>query len=88
MPTSPITAYDAEEPAPGNDPIRSFEHIVFTAPFNQSEQPAASICCGYDDDGLPIGLQIVGYRFDDLGVLQMARAYEKLRAPLHAWPEP
>ena len=88
MPTSPITAYDAEEPAPGNDPMRSFEHIVFTAPFNQSEQPAASICCGYDDDGLPIGLQIVGYRFDDLGVLQMARAYEKLRAPLHAWPEP
>jgi aspartyl-tRNA(Asn)/glutamyl-tRNA(Gln) amidotransferase subunit A len=88
MPTSPITAYAAEDPAPGNDPRHPFEHIAFTAPFNQSEQPAASICCGFDGDGMPIGLQIVGRRFDDLGVLRMARAYEMLRPPLPAWPEP
>ena len=63
-------------------------HIAFTAPFNMSEQPAASLCAGHDEDGLPIGLQIVGHRFDDLGVLRMARAYETLRPPLRLWPAP
>jgi aspartyl-tRNA(Asn)/glutamyl-tRNA(Gln) amidotransferase subunit A len=87
-PTSPMTAYAADEATPGNDPERPFEHIAFTAPFNMSEQPAASICAGYDAEGLPVGLQIVGHRFDDLGVLRMARAYETMRAPLRPWPEP
>ncbi len=87
-PTSPITAYDAEEAAPGNDPQFKSEHIRFTAPFNQSEQPAASICCGYDEDGLPIGLQIVGRRFDDAGVLRLSHIYEQMRSPLRTWPEP
>ena len=87
-PTSPITAYAAEEPAPGADPRRAVEHWSFTAPFNMSEQPAASICAGYDAHGLPIGLQIIGQRFDDLGVLQMAYAYEQLRPTLRPWPEP
>ena len=87
-PTSPITAYGAEEPAPGSDPDHALEHVAFTAPFNMSEQPAASICAGYDPEGLPIGLQIVGHRFDDLGVLGMAKAYEQLRPPLRPWPEP
>jgi len=86
-PTSPITAYAAEEATPGDDPTRPFEHIGFTAPFNMSEQPAASICAGYDADGMPIGLQIVGHRFDDVGVLRTARAYEALRPPQRAWPE-
>jgi aspartyl-tRNA(Asn)/glutamyl-tRNA(Gln) amidotransferase subunit A len=61
---------------------------AFTAPFNMSEQPACSICAGYDADGLPIGLQIVGHRFDDVGVLRMAHAYETLRPALRAWPAP
>jgi aspartyl-tRNA(Asn)/glutamyl-tRNA(Gln) amidotransferase subunit A len=87
-PTSPITAYAAAEATPGNDPAKPFEHIGFTAPFNMSEQPAASLCAGYDADGLPIGLQIVGHRFDDVGVLRMARAYEALRPPLRPWPQP
>jgi Asp-tRNA(Asn)/Glu-tRNA(Gln) amidotransferase A subunit family amidase len=87
-PTSPITAYGAEEPAPGNDPDHALEHVAFTAPFNMSEQPAASVCAGYDAEGLPIGLQIVGHRFDDLGVLCMAHAYEQIRPALRPWPEP
>jgi aspartyl-tRNA(Asn)/glutamyl-tRNA(Gln) amidotransferase subunit A len=87
-PTSPITAYSADEPTPGSNPARPFDHIVFTAPFNMSEQPAASVCCGYDDDGLPIGLQIVGHRFDDAGVLMLAHAYEELRPAMRPWPEP
>jgi aspartyl-tRNA(Asn)/glutamyl-tRNA(Gln) amidotransferase subunit A len=87
-PTSPITAYAVDEATPGNDPAKPFEHIGFTAPFNMSEQPACSICAGYDADGLPIGLQIVGHRFDDVGVLRMARAYETLRPAMRPWPEP
>ena len=88
MPTSPITAYSATQAAPGDDPERPFMHIAFTVAFNMSEQPAASLCAGYDHDGLPIGLQIVGHRFDDLGVLRLARAYEDLRPSLRPWPEP
>jgi aspartyl-tRNA(Asn)/glutamyl-tRNA(Gln) amidotransferase subunit A len=87
-PTSPITPRAADEATPGNDPMLPFEHIAFTAPFNMSEQPAASICAGYDADGLPIGLQIIGHRFDDLGVLRMASAYETLRPAQRVWPEP
>jgi aspartyl-tRNA(Asn)/glutamyl-tRNA(Gln) amidotransferase subunit A len=87
-PTSPITAYAAGEATPGDDPAKPFEHIAFTAPFNMSEQPACSLCAGYDADGLPIGLQIVGHRFDDIGVLRMAHAYEALRPPLRPWPQP
>jgi aspartyl-tRNA(Asn)/glutamyl-tRNA(Gln) amidotransferase subunit A len=87
-PTSPVVAFDAELPSPTNDPLNGLEHISFTVPFNMSEQPACSINCGYNRDGLPIGLQIVGRRHDDLGVLQAARAYELLRGPQRPWPQP
>lgn len=87
-PTSPIVAYAAAEPAPGSDPARPFDHLAFTVPFNMSEQPAASLCAGYDEEGLPIGLQIIGQRFDDAGVMLMARVYESLRPVLRSWPEP
>lgn len=87
-PVSPVPAFDAQLPSPTNDPLRPLEHIGFTVPYNMSEQPAASINCGYTASGLPIGLQIVGQRFDDLGVLQVARAYEQLREPQRPWPEP
>ena len=87
-PVAPMPAFEAELPSPTNDPLRPLEHIGFTVPFNMSEQPAASVNCGYTQSGLPIGLQIVGARFDDLGVLQVARAFELIRAPQRAWPEP
>lgn len=87
-PVSPVPAFPAELPSPTNDPMRPLEHIGFTVPFNMSEQPAASINCGYTSTGLPIGLQIAGKRFDDLGVLQVARAFEMLREPQRPWPLP
>lgn len=87
-PTSPIPPFAAEWPGPTNDPALPFEHIGFTLPFNMSEQPAASINCGYTATGLPIGLQIVGPRFDDLGVLRAARAFEQLRPAQRPWPSP
>jgi len=85
-PTAPIAAFAAELPSPTNDPLRPLEHIAFTVPFNMSEQPAASINCGYTSGGLPIGLQIAGRRFDDLGVLQISRAFELLRGEQRPWP--
>ena len=87
-PTAPLPACAAELPGPTNDPARPFEHIAFTLAFNMSEQPAASINAGTTASGLPIGVQIVGQRFDDLGVLQVARAWERLRPAQRAWPEP
>ena len=87
-PTAPMPAFDATHAGPTNDPTTPFEHIAFTLPYNMSEQPAASINCGYTASGLPIGLQIVGHRFDDLGVLQVARAYEQMRPAQRAWPQP
>jgi Asp-tRNA(Asn)/Glu-tRNA(Gln) amidotransferase A subunit family amidase len=87
-PTAPIAAFAAELPSPTNDPLRPLEHIAFTVPFNMSEQPAASINCGYTHGGLPIGLQIAGRRFDDLGVLQLSRAFEILRGAQRPWPTP
>jgi len=88
-PTAPITAYPAESASPSDDPLNPFPHIGFTVAFNMSEQPAATINCGYGDEGLPIGLQIVGRRFDDVGVLGVAMAFVAMRAPeARAWPEP
>ena len=91
-PTAPVGPAPADWASPTNDPLRGLEHIGFTVPFNMGEQPAMSLNCGYADapDGhvWPIGLQIVGQRFDDLGVLQLARAFEQLRGPQRAWPEP
>lgn len=87
-PTSPMPAFAAELPCPTNDVNRPFDHIAFTLAYNMSEQPAASINCGYTSDGLPIGLQIAGRRFDDLGVLQMARAWERMRPMQRPWPAP
>jgi aspartyl-tRNA(Asn)/glutamyl-tRNA(Gln) amidotransferase subunit A len=87
-PTAPNPTYAAEWPSPTNDPAHALEHIGFTLPYNMSEQPAASINCGYTSAGMPIGLQIAGRRFDDLGVLRVARSWEQMRPPQRPWPQP
>jgi len=62
--------------------------IGYTPVWNQTGNPAASICCGFDTEkNLPIGLQIIGQRFDDLGVLQLAAAYERMRGFEMHWPD-
>ena len=88
-PTAPITAFAAELASPSDNPLDPFPHIGCTVAFNMSEQPAVSINCGYSDEGLPIGMQIVGRRFDDIGVLRVAAAFESMRAgTARPWPEP
>jgi aspartyl-tRNA(Asn)/glutamyl-tRNA(Gln) amidotransferase subunit A len=78
-PTSPGSAFPADWASPVNDPRKPFEHIGFTLPYNMSGQPAVSVNCGYTSEGQPIGLQIAGRRFDDLGVLRLAALFEHLR---------
>jgi aspartyl-tRNA(Asn)/glutamyl-tRNA(Gln) amidotransferase subunit A len=85
-PTSPILPYEAELPSPNNDPHDALPHIAFTLPYNMSEQPAASLNWTFSREGLPIGIQIIGKRFDDLGVLRLSRALEQLRPAQKAWP--
>ncbi|MGO4848753.1 amidase [Inquilinus sp. 2KB_12] len=85
-PTAPVAGFPADWASPLNDPEKPFEHIGYTVPWNMSEQPAVSINCGFTAAGLPIGLQIVGRRFDDLGVLRLAQAYEDRRGPQRPWP--
>jgi len=87
-PVSPVPTYPAEWETPTNDVKRPLEHISFTMPYNMSEQPAASINCAYTREGKPIGLQIAGRRFDDLGVLRLSCWFETARGPQKAWPEP
>ncbi len=87
-PTNPIVSYPAEWASPTNDPEQPFEHIAFTVPWNMSEQPAASINCGFSKSGMPIGLQIVGPRFDDMRVLKLSKLYETWTGGVRNWPEP
>jgi aspartyl-tRNA(Asn)/glutamyl-tRNA(Gln) amidotransferase subunit A len=87
-PVSPVAAFAAELASPTHDPERPFEHIGYTVAFNMSEQPAGSVNAGYTRTGLPVGLQIVGQRFDDVGVLRLGRAFEDLRGPQRPWPTP
>lgn len=85
-PTSPILPYEAELACPGNDPHNALPHIAFTVPWNLSEQPAASINWDFNSGGLPLGVQIIGKRFDDLGVLRLAQLIEQIRPTQPAWP--
>jgi aspartyl-tRNA(Asn)/glutamyl-tRNA(Gln) amidotransferase subunit A len=87
-PVSPVVNFAAELASPIHDPEKPFEHICFTVPWNMSENPAISLNGGYDATGFPIGVQIVGRRFDDLGVLAMAKTFEGLRGTQRPWPGP
>ncbi|MDR3464397.1 MAG: amidase [Xanthobacteraceae bacterium] len=83
-PATPVVNFPAEAIAP--DPDQPLGWVGFTAAFNQTGQPAAVVCCGFDARGLPIGLQITGNRFDDLGVLSVASVYEARRGFTIEWP--
>jgi aspartyl-tRNA(Asn)/glutamyl-tRNA(Gln) amidotransferase subunit A len=84
-PTMPMTAFNVNENAAwGGDGV-DIGWTPFTLTFNLTRQPAATIPCGLDREGLPIGLQIVGAHGRDALVLRAAAAYEK-RRPIPAPP--
>jgi amidase/aspartyl-tRNA(Asn)/glutamyl-tRNA(Gln) amidotransferase subunit A len=83
-PTLPMVNFPADSPGP--DPEMPLAHTVFTAPFNQTGQPAATINMAFDARRLPIGVQVIGHRCDDRGVLQLAKALEDRRDIAMDWP--
>src|SRR5205085_9855541 len=80
-PTMPIEAFAAEGPIPEaveGEPLGGWI-VAFTAPFNFTGHPAATVRAGFTDSGLPAGLQIVAERHRDDLVLQAANAFEQAR---------
>ncbi len=87
-PTLPIPAFEAGRIAPaGTDQSNWMHWTPFSYPFNLTQQPAASIPCGFTASGLPVGLQIVAAKYRDDLVLRAARAYETLN-PIKTPPIP
>ncbi len=81
-PSVSVAAFPAEKLMPDHWPRHDWDWVgwaEFSYPFNMAWNPAASVPCGFTAKGLPVGLQIVGRRFDDLGVLQASAAYESLQ---------
>ena len=81
-PAVSVAAFPAEKLMPQHWPQHEWDWVSwaeFSYPFNMSWNPAASVPCGFTADGLPVGLQIVGRRFDDLGILQAAAAFEAIQ---------
>ncbi len=89
-PVAPMAAFPAEWPMPWGDTDEGMAHIGFTAPYNLSGQPAATVNCGFTTDGRTVGLQVAGRRWDDAGVLRAAAWFEQRRGPgaTPAWPIP
>lgn len=86
-PTLATTAFEAGDMGPlgpakvnGQDSSPS-SWVCFTYSFNFTGQPAASVPCGFNSEGLPVGLQIAGRRLDEAMVLRAAAAFEKA----HPW---
>jgi aspartyl-tRNA(Asn)/glutamyl-tRNA(Gln) amidotransferase subunit A len=76
-PTVATTAFDVGQLTPLDDDGNAWmAWTPFSFPFNLTQQPAASVNCGFTKDGLPVGLQIVGKMYDDAGVLAASSAYE------------
>jgi aspartyl-tRNA(Asn)/glutamyl-tRNA(Gln) amidotransferase subunit A len=74
-PTLPDTAFAAgAEVPPGSGLDRWTGWTPFTYPFNMTQQPAATVPCGVDRDGLPIGVQLIAARHADALVLRAAHA--------------
>ena len=88
LPTSKSCA-----PLVGDDPVLTSKEMaqsmppVMTRPFNLAGAPAISINCGFNSEGLPIGLQIGGRPFDEATVLRVAHAYEQ-HTPWHTMRPP
>jgi aspartyl-tRNA(Asn)/glutamyl-tRNA(Gln) amidotransferase subunit A len=90
-PAVSVAAFPAELLMPKHWPQHDWDWLSwaeFSYPFNMSWNPAASVPCGFTGGGLPVGLQIVGRRFDDLGVLQAAAAFEQIAPWADKRPKP
>jgi aspartyl-tRNA(Asn)/glutamyl-tRNA(Gln) amidotransferase subunit A len=88
-PAVSVAAFPADRLQPAHWPQHEWDWLSwaeFSYPFNWSGSPASSVPCGFTSAGLPVGLQIVGRRFDDLGVLQASAAFEAAQPWAHLRP--
>ena len=88
-PAVSVAAFPAERLQPEHWPEHPWDWLSwaeFSYPFNMSGNPAASVPCGFTESGLPVGLQIVGRRADELNVLRAAAAFETARPWADARP--
>jgi aspartyl-tRNA(Asn)/glutamyl-tRNA(Gln) amidotransferase subunit A len=74
-PTSPTTAFKAGEKT--TDPLSMYLTDLMTIPVNLAGLPSLSLPCGFDDQGLPIGLQLIGNVLREDLLFQVAYAYEQ-----------
>jgi aspartyl-tRNA(Asn)/glutamyl-tRNA(Gln) amidotransferase subunit A len=74
-PTSPTTAFRVGEKV--NDPLAMYLSDVCTLPVNVAGLPGISLPCGFDAQGLPVGLQLIGKAFDEATLLRAAYTYEQ-----------
>lgn len=81
VPMVPIAPFAAERDGPPEmdegQPVPWAHWTPFSYPFNITGQPAASVPCGWTPGGLPVGLQVIGNRFEDAKVLQFCAAWER-----------
>jgi len=75
VPTAPTTAFKIGEKT--QDPLRMYLSDIYTISANLTGLPAISLPCGFDSEGLPIGMQIIGKHFDESTILAIAYAYEQ-----------
>ena len=89
-PTLPIAAFAAGAEFPQTGPYAGWrDWTPFTYPFNLTQQPAASVPCGFTSSGTPIGVQIVAGKYADALVLRAARAMESVNPfPMPEHPQP
>ena len=74
-PTGPTTAFKVGEKT--DNPVEMYLTDICTVPINIAGVPAISINCGYDQNGLPIGLQLIGKAFDEQSILNFAYQFEQ-----------
>jgi len=74
-PTAPTTAFKIGEKIA--DPLQMYLSDIYTISINLAGLPALSLPCGFDGQGMPIGLQIIGKHFDEATVLRTAHVYEQ-----------
>lgn len=74
-PTAPTPAYKIGEQ--DNDPVKMYTADICTVTVNIAGLPGISTTCGYTENGLPIGMSIIGKRFDEQSVLRIAYAWEQ-----------
>ena len=89
-PTVPIEPFEANHEVPPGSGMQDWEEWApFSYPFNLSQQPAASVPCGFTDTGLPVGFQLAGGKFDDIRVLRACHAFmEAYPARFPSIPDP